>query len=129
MGSESPGTNKLSTKGNSMIETKRTYVPSPKHDEGGWGSPNPISSIKEGQKLLDTGISDGKQIYNITSHGEIVKFQPDNTPNNGYHSYVVDSCPRDIPPTVLKSFLNLGKIDEKTYRKYIKNKVGKGKSK
>ena len=97
------------------------YVPSPKHDKGGWGSNNPIKTQEEGQQLLDSGYSDGKQIYNITKDGKFVKFQPDNTPNNGYHSYEV-SKPRDIPGSVLKQMLTDGKISKAEY-----NKIRKGK--
>ncbi|MBR6959169.1 MAG: hypothetical protein IKH76_01685, partial [Clostridiales bacterium] len=61
-----------------------TYVPSPKHESGhNRGSENPIKSQSEGQQLLDTGYKDGRQVYNITEKGDIVKFQPDGTPNNG----------------------------------------------
>jgi len=97
------------------------YDPSPKHDKGGWGSNNPIKSQEEGQQLLDTGYSDGKQVYNVTDSGTIVKFQPDNTPNNGYHSYEV-SKPRDIPNNILKSMLADGKISKADYNKYRKGK-------
>ena len=97
------------------------YDPSPKHDNGGWGSNNPIKTVEEGQHLLDTGYSDGKQIYNVTDEGVIVKFQPDNTPNNGYHSYEV-SKPRDIPTDILKQMLNDEKISKAEY-----NKIRKGK--
>ena len=59
-----------------------SYLPSPKHEPGsGWGTANPIKSQAEGQKLLDTGIHDGRQIYNITDSGKIVKFQPSTPPN------------------------------------------------
>lgn len=97
------------------------YDPSPKHDNGGWGSNNPIKTQEEGQHLLDTGYPDGKQIYNVTDSGVIVKFQPDNTPKNGYHSYEV-SKPRDIPTGILKQMLNDGKISRAEY-----NKIRKGK--
>ena len=80
---------------------KKVYAPSPKHDKGGWGSSNPIKSQSEGQKLLETGYPDGKQVYNVTKDGKIVKFQPANTPNNEYHSYEVNG-PRDIPNAVLQ---------------------------
>lgn len=83
--------------GNSQGSHPPTYAPSPKHEPGhNWGSQNPIKSQSEGQKLLDTGYKDGKQVYNVTGEGDIVKFQPDGTPNNGYHAYKV-SKPRDIP--------------------------------
>ena len=98
------------------------YDPSPKHiPDRGWGTDNPIKTEAEGQKLLDTGIRDGKQIYNITDEGKIVKFQPDNTPNNGYHSYEV-SKPRDIPASVLKSMLDKGLISHAEYVKFRKGK-------
>lgn len=97
------------------------YDPSPKHDIGGWGSNNPIKSKEEGQHLLDTGYPNGKQIYNVTDDGIIVKFQPDNTPNNGYHSYEV-SKPRDIPNEILKSMLADGKISKSDYTKVRKGK-------
>ena len=98
------------------------YAPSPKHDPShGWGSDNPIKSDKEGQHLLDTGIHDGKQIYNVTNDGRIVKFQPDNTPSNGYHPYEVTK-PKDIPPTVLKQLFEKGQISHSDYMKFLKGK-------
>lgn len=97
------------------------YKPSPKHDDGGWGSNNPIKTQEEGQRLLDTGYPDGKQVYNLTDSGIIVKFQPDNTPTNEYHSYEV-SKPRDIPTSILKQMLEDGKISRAKY-----NKIRKGK--
>ena len=98
------------------------YKPSPKHvPEHGWGTDNPIKTVSEGQHLLDTGIHDGKQIYNITKEGKIVKFQPDNTPENGYHSYEV-SKPRDIPTSVLKQMLEKGLISRTEYNRLRKGK-------
>ena len=97
------------------------YEPSPKHDKGGWGSNNIIKTQEEGQSLLDTGYHDGKQVYNVTDSGVIVKFQPNNTPSNGYHSYEV-SKPRDIPIVILKQMLVDGKISRIEY-----NKIRKGK--
>lgn len=98
------------------------YNPTPKHDIGGWGSLNPIKSLEEGQNLLENGYKEGKQIYNITEDGTIVKFQPDNTPNNGYHAYRV-SKPRDIPPSILKQMLKDGKITRTMYNKLRKGKL------
>ena len=98
------------------------YDPSPKHEPGhNYGSPNPIKSKQEGQQLLDSGYHNGKQVYNVTSEGKIVKFQPDNTPNNGYHAYEV-SKPRDIPASVLKQMLKDGKISKSDYNKLRKGK-------
>lgn len=98
------------------------YVPSPKHEpRHNWGSENPIKTKKEGQQLLDTGYTHGKQVYNITDAGKLVKFQPDGTPNNGYHSYEVFSPP-DIPPSVLKKMVDDGKISKSDYKKYLKGK-------
>lgn len=102
-------------------EKSPVYDPSPKHAEGGWGSRNPIKTKEEGQRLLNTGIPDGKQLYNVTDDGIIVKFQPDNTPDNGYHSYEV-SKPRDIPPGILKKLLEAGRITRAEY-----NKIRRGK--
>lgn len=99
------------------------YAPSPKHKKGGWGSENPIKSQEEGQNLLDTGYKDGKQIYNVTSEGKIVKFQPDNTPENGYHAYEVKKSD-DISAKVLKAMYKDGKISKSQY-----NKLRKGKGK
>ena len=53
----------------------------------------------------------GKQVYNVFSDGKIVKFQPDNSPENGYHSYEVSS-PRDIPNNVRKEMGNDGKLSK-----------------
>ncbi len=97
------------------------YAPTPKHDKGGWGSDNPIKTHEEGQRLLDSGYHDRKQVYNVTDNGILVKFQPDNSPNNGYHSYKVSKL-RDIPSRVLKQMLKDGKISRVDY-----NKIRKGK--
>ena len=99
------------------------YHPSEKHEKYGWGSINPIENINEGQFLLDTGYKEGKQIYNVTSKGKIVKFQPDNSPDNGYHAYEVNK-PRDISNNILKKMEADGKIT-----KSQANKLRKGKSK
>lgn len=105
------------------ISPPPTYIPSPKHNPGsGWGSENPISSPTEGQHLLETGYRQGRQIYNVTSDGGIVKFQPDGTPQNGYHSYKVTS-PRDIPSSVLKKMLEDGLISRAQY-----NRIRRGKT-
>ena len=98
------------------------YAPSPKHDEKhGWGSVNPIKSQLEGQMLLDEGFWEGRQVYNVTDEGKIVKFQPSGTSNNEYHSYEV-SKPRDIPSSILKQLLNAGKITRSEYNKLRKGK-------
>lgn len=102
--------------------TKPVYKPSPKHEPGhNWGSKNPINTSTEGQHLLETGYKSGKQIYNVTSDGKLVKFQPDNSPDNGYHAYEVFSPP-DVPPSVLKQMVNDGKISRIDYKKFLKGK-------
>ena len=98
---------------------KLIYAPTPKHEPGGWGTLNPIPNKEVGQKLLETGYKNGKQIYNIMENGTIVKFQPDNS--DGYHAYEV-SKPRDIPGDILKKFLLDGKITKAEYNKLIKGK-------
>ena len=75
----------------------------------------------DGQHLLDTGYRHGRQVYNITRDGIIVKFQPDGTPNNGYHSYAV-FAPQEIPQSILKQMLHDGKIKKSDYNKYVKGK-------
>lgn len=124
MGAPRGNPNGPKTKGNkdASKEIGMKYIPSPKHAIGGWGTPNPIKTKKEGQKLLNTGIKDGKQIYNVTADGRIVKFQPDNTPQNGYHSYAVNNI-RDIKPPAAKKMYEAGMIDYKTYIKIIRNKL------
>lgn len=115
--------NKVEQKGEAISEAKdRKYVPTQKHDpKAGFGSPNPIKTQEEGQRLLDTGIEDGKQVYNITEKGAVVKFQPDNTPEHGYHAYQVSSA-RDIPPNVLREMRDVGLITEAEYNRLRKGK-------
>ena len=79
------------------------------------------------EKLNIQNISDYincKQVYNVTSDGKIVKFQPDNSPENGYHSYEV-SGPRDIPTNVRKEMENDGKFCRAESNKLKKGKVKK----
>ena len=104
---------------------KKVYAPSPKHAEkGGWGSPNPISSNEEGQHLLDSGYPDGKQVYNVTKDGKIVKFQPANTPTNEYHSYEINK-PRDLPSKVRKQMEKDGLLSKSDSYKLRKGKKKK----
>lgn len=106
----------------SDVDIPPKYEPTAKHDpKHGYGSKNPIKSQEEGQKLIDTGYKNGKQIYNVTNEGKIVKFQPANNPSNGYHAYEV-SKPRDIPASVLKKLRDDGKISKSTYNKLRKGK-------
>lgn len=102
---------------------KPTYVPSPKHEPGhNWGTENPIKTQEEGQRLLDTGYSDGKQIYNVTDDGIIIKFQPDGTPENGYHPYAITKA-EDIPASVLRQMVRDGKITKNKSKKASKGKL------
>ena len=100
------------------------YNPNPKHDKNGWGTPNPITSIEEGQTLIDTGLEIGTQIYNITEKGEIVKYQPDNTPEKGYHPYQIHTN-RDLPIDVIKKWYKQGRISKSEYNKLRKGKIRK----
>lgn len=102
---------------------KPTYAPSPKHEPGhNWGSENPIKTQEEGQRLLDTGYSNGKQIFNVTDDGTIVKFQPDGTPENGYHAYPIAS-PSEIPTSILRQMLRDGKISSHRYNEIRHGKL------
>lgn len=99
-----------------------TYVPTRKHEPGSnWGSKNPIKTQEEGQRLLDTGFRDGKEVYNVTGSGKVVKFMPDNTPQNGYHAYEV-SKPRDIPASILRRLLDANKISRSEYSRLLRGK-------
>ena len=109
---------------------KPTYEPSPKHDPvRHWdgASINPIRSHKEGQHLLETGFKLGKQVYNITEHGEIVKFQPTNTPKNEYHSYGAEEK-QSLPTPVLRWLRDRGAISRGEYTKLVNNKQRRRKS-
>lgn len=98
------------------------YVPTRKHEPGSnWGSENPIKTQAEGQRLLDTGLREGKEVYNVTGDGKVVKFMPDNTPQNGYHAYEV-SKPRDIPASVLRRLLEANKISRAEYSRLLRGK-------
>lgn len=106
--------------GGSDDAPKPTYAPSPKHEPGhNWGSENPIRTQEEGQRLLDTGYSNGKQIYNVTDDGTIIKFQPDGTPENGYHPYVIESVDEIIPRTILRQMMKDGKISKHRYNQIL----------
>jgi len=108
--------------GGGVQDANPKYSPTSKHDKvSGYGSPDPIKSQVEGQRLLETGYKSGKQYYNITDEGKIVKFQPANTPEKEYHAYEVTS-PRDIPPNILRKMRDEGKISPSDYKKFIKNK-------
>lgn len=112
---------------NGSGSAKPAYAPSSKHDpRHPIGTPNPITSQEEGQRLLDTGYHDGKQVYNVTDDGKIVKFQPDGTPANGYHSYEVLGHP-DVPTGVLRKMKDDGKITEAQFKKLLKGQRGRGK--
>lgn len=99
---------------------KPTYAPSPKHESGhNWGSENPIKTQEEGQELLATGYSNGKQIYNVIPDGTIVKFQPDGTSENGYHAYLIESADEIRPRSILRQMLNDGKISKHRYNQIL----------
>ena len=109
--------------GGSVGKPKPTYAPSPKHEPGhNWGNENPIRTQEEGQRLLDTGYSDGKQIYNVTDDGIIIKFQPDGTPENGYHPYAISEA-RDVPASVLRQMVRDGKISKSTASRARRGKL------
>lgn len=102
---------------------KPTYSPSPKHESGyGWGSENPIKTKEEGQRLLDSGYSNGKQAFNVTGDGTVIKFQPDGTPENGYHAYPISS-PSEIPTSILRQMMTDGKISRHRYNQIINGQL------
>lgn len=126
MGVEPPNKSKLNTfhSNRNYYLADGKYNPNPKHDKNGWGSPNPITDKKEGQDLIDTGLEIGRQIYNITEKGDIVKYQPDNTPEKGYHPYKIYSN-KDLPVEVIKEWVKTGRISKSEYNKLRKGKTEK----
>lgn len=102
----------------------RIYKPSPKHDPvSGWGSPDPYYyDIEAGQKALDTAYfsSKDKQLYNITSDGKLVKYQPDT--NETWHCYEVENPSKEVPADVLRQMKADKKITNVQYNKFTKNK-------
>ncbi|MFM8454568.1 MAG: hypothetical protein ACKOAD_06415, partial [Gammaproteobacteria bacterium] len=106
----------------------RKYEPTPKHAKNSFGSFNPIPDQATGQKLLATAYSSAekKQLYNVYN-GKLIKFQPDNTLNNGWHAYEVEagtsrSVTNQVPLIVLKKMCEDGLITRIQYNKWIKNK-------
>ena len=125
MGVESPKKSSLNTHGSKFYSLEdEKYVPNPKHNEKGWGSRNPIIEKGEGQDLIDKGTRDGKQIYNITPRGELVKYQPDNTPEKGYHPYEIYKN-KDLPVSVIREWYKIGRISKAEYNRLIKGKIRK----
>lgn len=81
-----------------VIPLRRQYVPSPKHQIGGWGT---LMELEDdvAQTVLDQGIQSGKQVYGH-HEGRFYVFQPDNA--GGYHGYPIDR--NDVPATVLRQW-------------------------
>ncbi|WP_197971977.1 hypothetical protein, partial [Treponema zioleckii] len=105
--------------GNALVNAKRIYAPSPKHDPSlKWGSENPIPDAKTGQKLLDSAYSSSnhKQLYNIYN-GKLIKFQPDNL--GGWHPYAVKGG--EVPADVLRAMRDNGDITKSQYNKFLHN--------
>ncbi len=99
-----------------------SYSPSRKHEQGGWGSKNPIENQNRGQELLDSSYigKNKKQRYNFEDD-KVVVFQPDG--QGGWHSYVaVDVVKEKVPTSVLRQMLKEGIITKPQYNRIIKNK-------
>ena len=58
----------------------------------------------------------GSKFIILLTRKKFVKFQPDHTPENGFHAYEV-LTPRDIPTSIMKKLLNDGKITKSEYGK------------
>src|SRR6185503_8786496 len=86
----------------------RKYVPSPKHEPGGWGTPMDLNDTTA-QAVLNAGVPgpNGKQIYGLHD-GRIYEFQPDNV--GGFHGYPVPGT--EVPPAVLRQWRDQGLITE-----------------
>ena len=72
--------------------------------------------------LLDTGYSNGRQVFNVTEDGTLIKFQPDGTPENGYHAYSISS-PSEIPTSILRQMVQDGKISRHRYNQIISGQL------
>ncbi|MFC4419336.1 hemagglutinin repeat-containing protein [Cupriavidus pampae] len=92
------------------------YVPTPKHDAGGWGTPMDLDNVAA-QKVLNNSVQGGKQRYGV-SDGKVYEFQPDNV--GGWHGYPVPG--NEVPATALRALLGRGDITRAEYRKLIKGK-------
>ena len=92
------------------------YVPSPKHDAGGWGTPMDLDDSKA-QEVLGSSILGGKQRYGV-SDGKVYEFQPDNA--GGWHGYPIPE--NEAPASVLRQFVQHGDISKAEYNKMIKGK-------
>lgn len=93
-----------------------TYVPSPKHASGGWGTPMDLSDSKA-QEVLNNSIQGGKQRYGM-SGGKLYEFQPDNAA--GWHGYPIVGT--EAPANVLRELLNRNDINKSEYNKLRKGK-------
>ena len=93
----------------------RPYVPSPKHAEGGWGTPMDLDDATA-QAVLNGGISNGKQVY-AYHDGKLYEFQPDNV--GGYHGYPVPGT--EVPPAILKDMEDSGLLSAADRNKFRKD--------
>ena len=96
----------------------RPYVPSPKHAEGGWGTPMDLDDATA-QTLLNGGLSNGKQVYGY-HNGKLYEFQPDNV--GGYHGYPVPGT--EVPPAILKEMEDAGLLTAAERNKFRKDSGG-----
>lgn len=92
------------------------YVPSPKHDVGGWGTPMDLED-SAAQQVLNNSVQGGKQRYGV-SDGKVYEFQPDNV--GGWHGYPVPG--NEVPTSVLRILLQRGDLTKVEYGKLIKGK-------
>ena len=106
-----------------VLEPKRTFEASPKHEEGAWGTPNPFDA-EASQALLDGAIPSAKKansqaLYNIQD-GRVIVFRITNGAT--YHGYELPPAdfPSRLPSDVLKAFRAMGKINDAEYKKLLK---------
>lgn len=82
----------LTQEGQSWNFVRPRYVPSPKHEVGGWGTPMDLND-ETAQRVLDRGVRYGRQIYGYHD-GKFYEFQYDNA--EGYHGYPVSRVPTPV---------------------------------
>lgn len=96
------------------LAKEQRYVPSPKHEPGGWGTTMNLSDevaesvLKESQQI-------GRQRYGFRE-GKIYEFQFDNA--GGWHGYPIPG--NEAPVSYLRSLKNEGIISTAEYNNLIK---------
>ncbi|MES2533705.1 MAG: hypothetical protein V4636_21850, partial [Pseudomonadota bacterium] len=96
--------------------SENSYEPSPKHAEGGWGTPMDLPS-EIAQRVLDASVLAGRQRYGYYE-GRLYEFQDDNA--GGWHGYPIPG--NEAPVSILRGLRDNGVISNFEYNQMIKGK-------